>query len=118
MNRVGVLGFLHESNTFLPVPTTYENFASASLTRGAEMIARWRGGRHELSGMFAALEECGLAAVPCMATLAVPSGVLTEDAYERLSSELLDSVRQNLPVDALLIALHGATVSAPGLSRA
>src|SRR5262245_50260835 len=23
MNRVGVLGFLHESNTFLPVPTTY-----------------------------------------------------------------------------------------------
>lgn len=113
MNRVGVLGFLHESNTFLPVPTKYENFASASLTRGAEMMERWRGGRHELSGMLAALEECELAAVPCMATFAVPSGVLTEDAYERLASELLDSVRQNLPVDALLVALHGATVSAP-----
>ena len=30
MNRVGVLGFLHESNTFLPVPTTYEDFARTS----------------------------------------------------------------------------------------
>jgi microcystin degradation protein MlrC len=111
MNRVAVLGFLHESNTFLPVPTTYEHFARASLTRGAEMLERWRGGRHELSGMLAGLEECGLTAVPCMATFAVPSGALTEDAYDRLMSELLDSVRRNLPVDALLVALHGATVS-------
>jgi microcystin degradation protein MlrC len=113
MNRVAVLGFLHESNTFLPVPTTYEHFSRASLTRGAEMLERWRGGRHELSGMLAGLEESGLTAVPCMATFAVPSGALTEDAYERLVSELLDSVRRNLPVDALLVALHGATVSVP-----
>ena len=48
-----------------------------------------------------------------MATFAVPSGALTEDAYERLVAELLDSVRQNLPIDALLVALHGATVSVP-----
>jgi microcystin degradation protein MlrC len=113
MNRVGVLGFLHESNTFLPAPTTYEDFARASLTRGAGMLERWKGGRHELSGMFGGLEESGLTAVPCMATFAVPSGALTEDTYERLVAELLDSVRQNLPVDALLVALHGATVSVP-----
>ena len=113
MNRVGVLGFLHESNTFLPVPTTYEDFARTSMTRGAGMLERWKGGRHELSGMFAGLEEMGLTAVPCMATFAVPSGALTEDAYERVVAELLDSVRQNLPVDALLVALHGATVSVP-----
>ena len=113
MNRVAVLGFLHESNTFLPVPTTYEHFARASLTRGPEMLERWRGGRHELSGMLAGLEEAGLAAVPCMATFAVPGGALPEETYERLAAELLDSVRENLPVDALLVALHGATVSVP-----
>ena len=113
MNRVGVLGFLHESNTFLPVPTTYEHFARVSLTRGPAMLERWRGGRHELSGMFAGAEECGLEAVPLMATLAIPSGALTEEAYERLVFELLDSVRQSLPLDALLVALHGATVSVP-----
>jgi microcystin degradation protein MlrC len=111
MNRVGILGFLHESNTFLPVPTTYEDFARTSMTRGAVMLERWKGGRHELSGMIAGLEEMDLTAVPCMATFAVPSGALTGDAYERLAAELLDSVRQNLPVDALLVALHGATVS-------
>src|SRR3954451_16168584 len=113
MNRVGVLGFLHESNTFLPVPTTYEDFERASLTRGDKMLERWKGGRHELSGMFAGLEESGLTAVPCMGTFAVPSGALTEDTYERLAAELLDSLRQNFPVDALLVALHGATVSVP-----
>jgi len=57
MNRVGVLGFLHESNTFLPVPTTYDDFARTSMKRGAGMLERWKGGRHELSGMFAGLEE-------------------------------------------------------------
>src|SRR5215510_12949902 len=112
MPRVGVLGFLHESNTFLPTPTTYDLFARASLTHGAAMLERWRGGRHELSGMFAGLEEFGLDAVPCMATLAVPGGTITEDTYERLASELLASVHENAPFDGLLVALHGAAVSA------
>ncbi len=111
MARAGVLGFLHESNTFLDVPTTYEHFASTSLTRGPAMLERWRGSHHELGGMFAAAEECGLEVVPCMATFAVPSGAITEEAYERLTGELLDSVRSALPLDGLLVALHGATVS-------
>ena len=42
MKRVGVGGFLHESNTFLGVPTTYEQFAVTSLTTGREMLERWR----------------------------------------------------------------------------
>ena len=48
--RVGVAGFLHESNTFMGVPTEYENFVAASLTRGPEVVSRWRGAHHELGG--------------------------------------------------------------------
>jgi microcystin degradation protein MlrC len=109
--RVGILGFLHESNTFLRVPTTYEHFASTSLTRGDDLIRRWRGGHHELSGMLQGLEEHGLATVPGMATFAVPSGALTAEAYEQLADELLDTLRAALPLDGLLVALHGATAS-------
>ena len=38
--RVGVVGLLHESNTFLAVPTTRDNFVHASLTTGSAVIKR------------------------------------------------------------------------------
>ena len=110
MKRVGLLGFLHESNTFLPVATTYEHFASTSLTRGEGLRQRWQGAHHELGGLLAGCDEAGLTAVPGMATFAVPSGTITAEAYEQLVTELLASIE--LPLDGLLIALHGATASA------
>jgi microcystin degradation protein MlrC len=111
MKRVGVLGFLHESNTFLDVPTTYELFASASMTRGPALIECWRGTHHELGGFLAGAPAAGFEIVPCMATYAVPSGTIPAPDYERIVGELLESVRQALPLDGLLVALHGATVS-------
>ena len=50
MKRVGVMGFIHESNTFAVTPTTYKHFEQVSLTRGRGLIERWTGGNHELSG--------------------------------------------------------------------
>lgn len=110
MPRVGLLGFLHESNTFLPVATTYEHFASTMLTRGEAVRARWQGAHHELSGLLAGCDEAGLTVVPGMATYAVPSGTITAEAFEQLASELLASIE--VPLDGLLVALHGATASA------
>lgn len=110
MPRVGLLGFLHESNTFLPVETTYSHFASTSLTRGNAVRERWQGAHHELGGLLAGCDEAGLTVVPGMATFAVPSGTITVEAFEQLASELLNSIE--LPLDGLLVALHGATASA------
>jgi microcystin degradation protein MlrC len=110
MPRVGLLGFLHESNTFLPVKTTYEHFASTSLTRGGALLQRWRGAHHELGGLIAGSDESGLTLVPGMATFAVPSGTITSEAYEQLAAELVSSIEPGL--DGLLVALHGATASA------
>jgi microcystin degradation protein MlrC len=111
MKRVGVLAFLHESNTFLDAPTRYEDFASTSLTRGEALLERWTGGHHEVSGFLAGLAEAGLTTVPLMATFAVPSGAIAAPDYERLAVELLDTVRAAAPLDGLLVALHGATAS-------
>jgi len=109
MPKVGLLGFLHESNTFLPVPTTYADFASTSLTRGEEVRQRWQGAKHELGGLFAGCEEAGLTMVPGVATYAVPSGAITAEAFEQLAAELVAGI--HLPLDGLLVALHGATAS-------
>src|SRR4051794_5603139 len=75
------------------------------------MLARWSGAHHELGGMLSGLKIAGVEAVPCMATFAVPSGAITAEAFEQIAGELLDSVRAVLPVDGLLVALHGATAS-------
>jgi microcystin degradation protein MlrC len=111
VKRVGVLGFLHESNTFLASPTTYELFERTCMTRGDELIARWRGAHHELGGFLAGAEEGGFAIVPCMATYAVPAGAIPTADYERLTRELIETVRQAMPLHGLLVSLHGSTVS-------
>lgn len=106
--RVGILGFLHESNTFLGVPTRWEDFATTSLTRGEEVRTRWDGAHHELGGFFDGLREEGVEAVPGFATFAVPSGAIAGEDFERLAAELVAGIGD---VDGLLVALHGATVA-------
>jgi len=111
MPRVGILGFLHESNTFLGVPTRWEDFASTSMTAGAELRERWTGAHHELGGFFAGCAAAGLAAVPGFATYAVPSGAIAAEDFERILASLIGAISAMEPVDGLLVALHGATVS-------
>jgi microcystin degradation protein MlrC len=107
--RVGILGFLHESNTFLNAPTSWEDFASTSMTEGSELLARWRDAHHELGGMIQGCERRGIEVVPGFATYAVPSGTVEASAFERISAALLSSIDPE--VDGVLVALHGATVS-------
>ena len=75
--RVGIAGLLHESNTFLPRPTVYEDFASTSLVKGEDLIERWQGAQHELGGFLEGAREYGFRPAPALAGFAVPSGALT-----------------------------------------
>jgi len=108
--RIGIAGFLHESNTFLPTRTTYTDFLRTSLVRGEELRERWKGTSHELGGMLAGCEEYGLEALPLYATYAVPGGAIETPSFDRIAAEIVDSVRSAMPIHGLLVALHGATV--------
>ena len=109
--RVGVAGFLHESNTFLLVPTTVEAFRATSWTQGAALLERWSGAQHEIGGLLDGCLSEGLRAVPLLATFAVPSGTVTRAAFDEIVGTLLRSLKEALPLDGVLLALHGATVS-------
>ncbi|MCC6585608.1 MAG: M81 family metallopeptidase [Bryobacterales bacterium] len=111
MARVGIAGFLHESNSFLRQQTSYEAFSQTSLTRGDELVSRWRTALHELGGMLAGAEEEGFEIVPIYATFAVPSGPIEAATYERIAMELADELQRAMPLGGLLLALHGATVA-------
>jgi microcystin degradation protein MlrC len=109
--RIGIAGFLHESNTFLPVPTRFSNFEQASLTRGEALLERWSGSRHELGGFLEGARIHGFKPVPLLATFAVPSGTIETAAFEEIASGMIETLNAALPLDGLLVALHGATVA-------
>lgn len=109
--RVGIAGFLHESNTFLPVKTTRSHFEQASLTRGEALLRRWSGSRHELGGFLEGAQLYGFQPVPLLATFAIPSGTIEHTAFEELIGTMISDLKSALPLDGLLVALHGATVS-------
>ena len=106
--RVGIASLSHESNTFASFPTTYSDFR---FVRGQEIIEQYRPTFHELGGFIAGAEEYGYELVPLMGAVATPAGAVEADAYEALTGELLGLIRDAMPLDGLLLGLHGAFVA-------
>ncbi|MDP7484559.1 MAG: M81 family metallopeptidase [Dehalococcoidia bacterium] len=109
--RFAILGISHETNTFSRVPATYEEFEKAHLLRGQDMVDEYAESDYTISGYLQGAEELGFEAVPLMYAKTGPIGTITKDAYDRVSSEMLDMLRNQGPWDGVLLALHGAAVS-------
>ena len=109
--RVAALGLFHESNTFAPHPAGYRQFEEGGIYRGQEVVAAFTGSQATMGGYLAASERFGLDVVPLAFAQANPMGIVTADAFERLSDELLWLLRQQGPWDAVLLAQHGAAVA-------
>lgn len=109
--RIPILGISHETNTFSNVPADYNQWVNTGILRGQEIIGKFADARYTISGYLQAANELGFDAVPLMYAVTGPIGTITKDAYDRLSSEMLDMLKQGAPWDAVLIANHGAAVS-------
>lgn len=100
-----------ETNTFAPIPTALSSFhdafyappgqhpADAKLCTAPLWVARRR-----------AREE-GWTLVEGTATFAEPAGLVSREAHETLRDEILAQLRAALPVDGVLLGLHGAMVA-------
>jgi microcystin degradation protein MlrC len=109
--RVFSGGLATETNTFAPMPTGLASFRD----RGY-----YAAGKHpdEMSFFAAPLwaarqrgKALGWDLVEGMVAAAQPSGTTTRAAYETLRDELLADLRAALPVDMVLLGLHGAMVA-------
>jgi len=109
--RVAVLGLSHETNTFSPIRTEYADFERGGMFRGGEVLSAFEGGHAVVSGFLDASRECGFEIVPLLFARAEPSGVISNDATSALLEELVSTLCAALPVDGVLITLHGAAVS-------
>ncbi|MFO0819516.1 MAG: M81 family metallopeptidase [Pirellulales bacterium] len=110
--RVGIVALLHESNTFIRQGTGWSAFAEHALWTGEEIRRHMSAAPHEVGGFFQGLDENGLEAVPLVFARALPYGAIESDAFQRLLDLIADQLRQAGPLDGLLVAPHGATVSA------
>ena len=109
--RVGIIALLQETNTFIAEPTTLRHFEENLLVTGEAVRDRTADTQHETGGFFAGLDEAGIEAVPIFAARALPFGTVTDDTYAGLKQRLLAALLEAGPLDGLLVAPHGATVS-------
>ena len=111
--RIGVIGFLHESNTFISSPTTYQAFENDCLLERDDFYRTMSQSNHETSGFFSVLDEVKdeFESIPIMLARAVPYGTITARAYRRIVDTMLSLLDEVSPIDGLLVAPHGATVS-------
>src|SRR5215831_9526862 len=106
--RIGVGQLWQETNTFNPLPTKRRDFEDFGVLYGANLVVRMAD-TNELGGFIQSLrawperpEIVGLARLP-----AWPSGTATHDTFTWLRGELVEALRQALPLDGVLLALHG-----------
>lgn len=109
--RVAVGGIVHETHTFAAPPTGLAQFAAQSLVRGDELVAAMGGTSSGVGGMLAGCAAEGLEPIPTLYAAAMPGGTVTAEAHAALRDELLARLAAAMPLDGVLLALHGAMVA-------
>ncbi len=107
--RIALAQVWQETNTFNPIRTTRADFDQFGVTCGYELLETMAD-TNELGGFIQSLRQwperpelIGLVRYP-----AWPSGLATADVFEWIRDGLVSSLKAALPVDAVLLALHGS----------
>lgn len=116
MKRIAFAGFSHETNTFSPLPTTYEIFAKkGGAGRGLlerEDLLGLRGKRYNngFSGFFEVVDREAYQVEPLVFASATPSGPVERDAFDRITDLICGLLEEKGPFDGVYLSLHGAMV--------
>ncbi len=112
--RIAIAGFQHETNTFAPHKADYPAFVKADgwpgLTCGNDLLAEFPGLNIPISGFIEAAHRDNRQLIPILWCSAEPSGLVTDDAYEKVSSRICESLQATGNLDAVYLDLHGAMV--------
>ena len=109
--RVGIVGLLQESNTFIQGKTTLQHFNDDLYLVGEEVRRQMFEAPHEVGGFFAGLEAAGIEAVPIFLARAIPFGMIDAEAFDALVEKMLSELWAAGSLEGILAAPHGATVA-------
>lgn len=110
--RIAIAQWRQETNTFNPCPTTLDHYTRFGLSSNpAEILERY-GEVDELGGFVQALRATAdVEILPLLRAVAWSGGTLTRAAADELLNLLLTPLRAALPLDGVLLSLHGATAA-------
>lgn len=106
-HRVAFGGIFVECNQFGGQLADLESFERYELRRGSAVLEQREG---TVGGMLDVLHERGARLHPLLVTSACSAGPVAAGCYAQLKGELLERLQRTLPVDGVLLALHGAGV--------
>lgn len=109
--RIGIGSIFQESNQFAATQTDLALFRNSYVHEG-DALLQLAGTDCEVAGILAVCEEEGAQPLPLLAARSVSGGALTDDCYTELKETLLARLRAALPLDGLILAMHGSMVTA------
>lgn len=98
----------HETNTFSPIVTDIARFEQWGLHFGPSIVPTFENTAMPLAAYIRLARERGAEIATPVAAEAMPGGLVTREAYERLARPILEAVEAGC--DGVLLDLHGAMV--------
>jgi microcystin degradation protein MlrC len=112
MTRLAVLGLHHETNTFSSALADLEAYRNGGIHRGDAFLAHYRDSQATFGGYFeTAAGQDDVVAVPIPDAIVNPCGLVTQEAYDELTGEMMRQLAEQGPFDGVLLGLHGACVA-------
>ncbi|SDP36015.1 M81 family metallopeptidase [Phyllobacterium sp. OV277] len=109
--KLFIAGLDTETNTFSPIPTGYEAFRENQIAHGDATSRPLNCCSSQLHIWLNAAHARGWDVVESLCAVAEPGGTTTRTTYETFRDEILNDLRAAMPVNGVLLALHGACVA-------
>ncbi|MCX5495303.1 M81 family metallopeptidase [Kaistia dalseonensis] len=109
--RIFAASLATETNTFSPVPTDRASFEMAFYAGPGQHPDTPTLCSSPIVALRARAKADGIDLVEGTATWAEPGGLVQKASYEGLRDEILDQLRAAMPVDGVVLGLHGAMVA-------
>ncbi|MFP4199791.1 MAG: M81 family metallopeptidase [Clostridia bacterium] len=112
MPKIAIGGFIHETHTFLEKTTGIEDFENRGVYWGEDVIEANKEVHGYIKGFIDVLKGAGAEMVGTLAAAAGVHGYVTDEAFELYTAGIVAGVREAMPLDGVLLSLHGAMVAA------
>lgn len=109
--KLFMAGLVTETNSFSPLPTGMLSFEEGGITRGdatSQPLQYWTAPLHVWRKEAV---ERGFCVTEGLMAIAQPAGPTVRATYEAFREEILENLRAAMPVDVVLLSLHGAMIA-------
>ena len=107
--KIAVAQIKQETNTFNPVKTTIDTFRRYGFFKGPEIISNIK--TNEVGGFIDTLRDAKHKIEPILATYAQSGGTIIYNAIKEIERHLTTPLKKSLPLDGVLLSLHGAMIA-------